>query len=80
VRLLTDIQVHASGIVCCLGLQYSAKTKLRGFSLQTNYIDRVTTACRRSWCQLLRIEVVAWSAQRITTAVNLGFLDPEPLL
>jgi hypothetical protein len=23
---------------------------------------------------------VAWSAQRIPTAVNLGFLDPEPLL
>jgi hypothetical protein len=28
----------------------------------------------------LRIEGVAWSAQRIRTAVNLGFLDPEPLL
>jgi hypothetical protein len=25
--------------------------------------------------QLLRIEGVAWSAQRIPTAVNLGFLD-----
>jgi hypothetical protein len=31
-------------------------------------------------CQLLRIEGVAWSAQQIPTAVNLGFLDPEPLL
>jgi hypothetical protein len=28
----------------------------------------------------LRIEGVAWSAQRIPTAVNLGFLDPEPVL
>jgi hypothetical protein len=28
----------------------------------------------------LRISGVAWSAQRIPTAVNLGFLDPEPLL
>jgi hypothetical protein len=28
----------------------------------------------------LRIECVAWSAQRTPTAVNLGFLDPEPLL
>jgi hypothetical protein len=26
-------------------------------------------------CQLLRIEGVAWSAQRIPTAVSLGFLD-----
>jgi hypothetical protein len=31
-------------------------------------------------CQLLRIEGVAWSAQRIPKAVNLHFLDPEPLL
>jgi hypothetical protein len=30
--------------------------------------------------QLLRKEGVAWSAQRIPTAVNLGFLDTEPLL
>jgi hypothetical protein len=28
----------------------------------------------------LRIEGVAWSAQRIHAAVDLGFLDPEPLL
>jgi hypothetical protein len=28
----------------------------------------------------LPIEGVAWSALWITTAVNLGFLDPEPLL
>jgi hypothetical protein len=28
----------------------------------------------------LRIEGVAWSAQRILKAVNLGFLDLEPLL
>jgi hypothetical protein len=55
-------------------------TKLRGFSLQTNYTGRATAACRRSCCQLLRIEGVAWSAQRIPTAVNLGLLDPEPLL
>jgi hypothetical protein len=26
------------------------------------------------------IEGVAWSAQRVPTAVNLGFIDPEPLL
>jgi hypothetical protein len=28
----------------------------------------------------LRIEGVAWPAQRIPTGVNLVFLDPEPLL
>jgi hypothetical protein len=42
---------------------------------QGNYTDRATAACRRSQCQPLRVEGVAWSAQRIPTAVNLGFLD-----
>jgi hypothetical protein len=46
-----------------------AKNKLRGLSLHANYTDRATAACRRSWCQLLRIEDVAWSAQRIPMAV-----------
>jgi hypothetical protein len=50
------------------------KEKLRGRSPQANYTDRATAACRRSQCQLLRVEGVAWSAQRIPTAVNLGFL------
>jgi hypothetical protein len=50
-------------------------TRLRGSSQQANYNDRETAACRRSYCQLLRMEDVAWSAQRIPTAVNLGFLD-----
>jgi hypothetical protein len=45
------------------------------FSPQVNYIDRAAAACRRSQYQLLRIEDVAWSAQRIPMAVNLGFLD-----
>jgi hypothetical protein len=43
------------------------------FSLQKNYTDRATAASRRSYCQLLRIEGVAWSAQRIHTAVNSVF-------
>jgi hypothetical protein len=30
---------------------------------------------RRRHCKLLRVEGVAWPAQRILTAVNLGFLD-----
>jgi hypothetical protein len=51
-----------------------------GFSPQANYTDRAAAACRRTQCQLMRIEGVAWSAHRIPTAVNLHFLDPEPLL
>jgi hypothetical protein len=51
------------------------KTKLRGLSPQANYIDRATAACRRSYYQLLRVEGVVWSAQRIPKAVNLDFLD-----
>jgi hypothetical protein len=51
------------------------KTKLRGLSPQANYTDRATADCRRSKCQPLRVEDVAWSAQRIPTAVNLCFLD-----
>jgi hypothetical protein len=51
------------------------KRKLRGRSLQANYTDRATAACRRSSCQPLRVEGVAWSVQRIPTVVNLGFLD-----
>jgi hypothetical protein len=42
---------------------------LRGLSPRANCTDRATAACRQSKCQLLRIESVAWSAQRILTAV-----------
>jgi hypothetical protein len=34
----------------------SCNHKFRGLSLRANYIDRATAACRRSYCQLLRIE------------------------
>jgi hypothetical protein len=61
-------------------LPLKLKTKLRGFSPQANYTDRAIAACRGSKCQLLWLECVAWSAQRIPPAVNLGFLDSEPLL
>jgi hypothetical protein len=56
------------------------KTKLLGFSPQADYTDGAAAACRRSLCHLLRIEGVAWSAQRIPTAVNLGFLDPRDVI
>jgi hypothetical protein len=36
--------------------------KLHGLSPRANYTDRATAACRRSDCQLLRIEGPTWSA------------------
>jgi hypothetical protein len=38
------------------------KTKLHGLNPRANYTDRATAACRRSDCQLLRIEGATWSA------------------
>jgi hypothetical protein len=48
---------------------YNEKKKLHGLSPRANYADRATAACRRSDCQLLRIEGATWSAWRIPTAV-----------
>jgi hypothetical protein len=45
------------------------KKKLHGLSPRANYTDRATATCRRSDCQLLRIEGATWSAWRIPTAV-----------
>jgi hypothetical protein len=36
--------------------------KLHGLSPRANYTDRATAACRRSDCQLVRIEGAMWSA------------------
>jgi hypothetical protein len=36
--------------------------KLHGLSPRANYTDRATAACRRSDCQLSRIEGATWSA------------------
>jgi hypothetical protein len=58
-----------------LKLKKKRKTKLRGFGPRANYTGRATAACWRNECLLLRIEGVAWSAQRFPTVVNLGFLD-----
>jgi hypothetical protein len=38
------------------------KKKLHGLSPRANYTDRAIAACRRSDCQLLRIEGATWSA------------------
>jgi hypothetical protein len=45
------------------------KTKLHGLSPRENYTDRATAACRRSDCQLVRIEGATWSAWRIPPAI-----------
>jgi hypothetical protein len=37
----------------------SYNMKFRGLSLRANYTDRATAACRRSWCQRLRIDGVS---------------------
>jgi hypothetical protein len=38
------------------------RKKLHGLSPRANYTDRATSACRRSDCQLVRIEGATWSA------------------
>jgi hypothetical protein len=38
------------------------KNKLHGLSPRANHTDRATAACRRSDCQILRIEGATWSA------------------
>jgi hypothetical protein len=43
-------------------IQDSDETKLHGPSPRANYTDRATAACRRSDCQLVRIEGATWSA------------------
>jgi hypothetical protein len=43
-------------------LLLKTKTKPHGLSPQANYTDRATAACRRSDCQLLRINGATWSA------------------
>jgi hypothetical protein len=41
--------------------QPEKKKKLHGQSERANYTDRATAACRRSDCQLVRIEGATWS-------------------
>jgi hypothetical protein len=55
------------------------KKKLHGLSPWANYTDRATAACRRSYCQLLKIEGATWSAWRIPRPYS-RFSRQEPLL
>jgi hypothetical protein len=70
-RLLTYAR-HVSLRTNCYDVwkNYSnIKKKLHGLSPRANYTDRATAACRRSDCQLLRIEGTTLSAWRIPKAV-----------
>jgi hypothetical protein len=68
---IVAIRLAESGIVQDTGSQvfvlrlaFSEKTKLKlhGLSPRVNYTYRATAACRRSDCQLLRMEGATWSA------------------
>jgi hypothetical protein len=73
--------VSQKTFVSLIAVKTSQKTAFFGptytvaFSPQANYTDRAAATYRRSWYQHLRVADVAWSAQRILTALNLGFLD-----
>jgi hypothetical protein len=66
---LTNREPWLSSRLSSIQTKTKTKTKLHGLS------PRATAACRRSDCQLVRIEGATWSAWRIPTAVFLGFLD-----
>jgi hypothetical protein len=52
---------YLSGIYSISAGQLPCHLKLHGLSPRANYTDRATAACRRSDCQLLRIEGATWS-------------------
>jgi hypothetical protein len=55
---LNAVLVHVEKIK----INVRIKEKLHGLSPRANYTDRATAACRRSDCQLVRIEGATWSA------------------
>jgi hypothetical protein len=58
----------------CFGIS-TKKKKLHGLSPRANYTDRATAACRRSDCQLLRIERCHVVSVMDPYGRILGFLD-----
>jgi hypothetical protein len=44
------------------GLMAHDRSAVYGSSPRANYTDRAIAACRRSYCQLLRIEGATWVA------------------
>jgi hypothetical protein len=58
-RMLSSISQNKEVV---LRVIVKRKLKLYCLSPRANYTDRATAACRRSDCQLLRIEGATWSA------------------
>jgi hypothetical protein len=91
-KLLQISQVHNQHNISPTLLYHTSRARLRHSNdctppnsvalvrNQTTPTERPLFVGEVRKCQLLRIEVFAWSAQRIPTTVNLVFLDPEPLL
>jgi hypothetical protein len=65
----TNVMISGQSVLQIIGNVAKKKTKLHGLSSRANYTDRATAACRRSDCQLLRIEGATWSAWRTPMAV-----------
>jgi hypothetical protein len=64
-----DLLPSSADPVIEVSFYYYKTNKLHGLSPRANYTDRATAACRRSGCQLLRIEGAKWSSWWIPTAV-----------
>jgi hypothetical protein len=54
--------IHEFCYLNCECKLYALEKKTPMLSPRANYTDRATAACRRSDCQLLRIEGATWSA------------------
>jgi hypothetical protein len=76
INTLSYIQLSS----CLTPFHLKTKTKLHGLSQRANYTNRVNAACRRSDCQLVRIEGATWLAWRIPPVVFSRFSRQEPLL
>jgi hypothetical protein len=57
------------------GLNLDHVSPLTAVSPQAKYTDRSTTAVGEGTADFLGVEGVSWSAHRIPTADNRGFLD-----
>jgi hypothetical protein len=64
-KLFHRCRPYAMGIISCGGVQDRSQNpsyKTPWPYPRANYTDRATAACRRSDCQLVRIEGATWSA------------------
>jgi hypothetical protein len=58
-----------------LPIKQTEKTKSVTFSLQAIYTDRGTPLVSEVSANFCGWRTVVWSAQRVPTVINLGFLD-----